>query len=49
MQEFGQTVTLRLSDTREIDADIVNLVQQESRRCNANFKNEQSNRRISLL
>ena len=30
MLQYGQTVTLRLSDAREIDADIEEIVQQES-------------------
>lgn len=34
---IGQTVTLRLSDTTEIDADIKMIVQQKSRRSNDNF------------
>lgn len=30
MHQYGQTVKLRLSDTREIDADITYIMQQES-------------------
>ena len=30
MQLYGQTVKLRLSDTREIDADVTYIMQQES-------------------